>query len=118
MRLATLTAETLQQIAIYDTHCLQEERLRNLWQTSPLPAAVHSPAGELLLANAQYQTLGLERVESVTSPDESGWREVTIDNPPRTFVLMEAPITGTESLLTVYREVTEERNAPSLAVDS
>jgi len=56
-RLAKLAANTIHQAVIYREHCAEEERLRSVWQASPLPAALHTSDGELVYANAQYEVL-------------------------------------------------------------
>jgi signal transduction histidine kinase len=83
----------------------EEQRLRVMWESLPAPAALWSPAGELVLANAAYTDLQV----SVDIAGDEAQRELEIGEPARTFDVLRTRLDGSGCQLALLREITRER---------
>lgn len=90
----------------------EHERLRASLEATPAPLALWDAGGTLVLANAAHRALGLQD-ESPEDLPPTGVHEVEVSlgEPPRTFVVATLRVADGEYLLSLYREITREREA-------
>ncbi len=86
----------------------QEQRLRASWEGLPAPAALWDADGNLIEANAAHRAL---LPEGGSCPPGGQGGELVVGEPQRVFVVEAAPLAGGRYLLSLYREVTQEREA-------
>lgn len=110
-RLVELTSAALRRTDEHARLSAEEARLRHAWLSSPTPAALHTTDGQLILANASYGELRLEQAVPAPSPEGTGELEVVAGKPERVFALAQAPVEQEQGVLTIYREITQERQA-------
>jgi signal transduction histidine kinase len=89
----------------------EKNRLHGAWEASPAPAALHTPSGQLVLANDAYLALNLEHVDVLPSADEPDQLEAKVGDPPRVFILTKIGVAGGDYVLLLYREITRQRQA-------
>jgi signal transduction histidine kinase len=87
----------------------EAERVRATLEALPAPVALWLPDGSLVLANAAYEALGLGHAPP--SPSTERWEEVSLGDPPRTFVAATFPVGSGLGMAALYHEVTREREA-------
>jgi len=102
-RLAGFAELALLRCALHNDLRAEEHRLRRVWETLPAPAVLWDPDGDVLLANSAYRALELPP-GSLETLDE-----LTIGDPPRTFVIVRTPLPESGCRLASLREVTHER---------
>jgi PAS domain-containing protein len=91
----------------------EESRLRASLESIPAPVVVNGPDGVAVLANREYWAMcGPNRGLPVPLSMAPGVEEeVIIGEPPRTFIVNTASVDGKAYRVSVFREVTREREA-------
>lgn len=107
--LITLADATSARCDAYQRLEREVRELQASFEAIPAPLVIHD-AGTILRANAAYRSL--EGPDEAFSPPPIGIsdEEVVIGDPPRTFLVTTLPLDGSEAI-TVYREITREREA-------
>ncbi len=113
VQLAALLGAADDRCAEHDRLRAEENRLRTSVEALPAPCAIWGPNGHLIIANQAYKSLGHPKLmpasrHSLASVYEE---EIVAGDPPRTFVAMTAPVAETRCVVSVLREITQEREA-------
>jgi signal transduction histidine kinase len=112
-QLAATGRAALERCGAHERLVAAEERLRASLETLAAPVALWDSGGTLILANASFRQLSL----MVTAPPpglppgELHEQEMVVGDPPRTFVAISTRTGEGEHVVTVYREITREREA-------
>ncbi len=109
-RVAAAGTEALARSSAHADLQTEADRLLELWRSSPVPAVVTGSSGEVLYANDQYLALGLGEAQPVPNAEDPLEHEVSAGEPRRTFVIARTTLESGR-VLTVYREITRERQA-------
>jgi signal transduction histidine kinase len=111
--LAAAGRGALERCGVYERLVAAEQRLRASLETLGAPVALWSPSRTLVVANSAFRELSL--MVTTPPPDllpaETHEQEMVIGDPPRTFVAVSTRTGEGEHVVTVYREVTREREA-------
>lgn len=112
-QLAPIVRRALERCAIHEGLMAEERRLRAGLNSMPAPFALWDADGSLILANSSLQELAelAPTVPIELSPGEMHEQEVILGNPLRTFVAITTRTAEGDHLVTVYREITRERDA-------
>jgi signal transduction histidine kinase len=110
-QLATMVRATLERCAAYDQLQVERRRLQASLEALPAPCALWDASGRLVLANAAYRELDLDGVRPGGRPTGAREEEITVGDPPRTFVVVTSPFEDGQYVAAVYREITREREA-------
>jgi len=102
-RLAGFAKLALTRCALHNDLRAEEHRLRTMWEMLPAPAVLWGPEGNALLANSAYRALDLPVGLLETQ------EELTVADPPRTFVIVQSQLLDSGCRLALLREVTRER---------
>ena len=113
VQLATMLGAADERCAEHNRLRAEEHRLRTSMEALPAPCALWGPGGNLIVANRAYRSLGhLKPTPTSHHPLVSVHEEeVVAGDPPRTFVAMTAPVAETRCVVSVLREITQEREA-------
>jgi signal transduction histidine kinase len=110
-QLAALARAALERCAEYDRLQVERGRLEASLEALPAPCALWNAGGTLVLGNAAYRELGLDGVRPGGPPTGTREEEITVGDPPRTFVVVTSPFEDGQYVAAVYREITREREA-------
>ena len=112
-RLAKLLSASAKRCAEYERLRTEEQRLRSAIESLPAPCALWGPNGRLIVANKAFKALGIsEQLPAATpAPNRLHQEELVVGDPPRTFVSMTSPVAQTQCVVSVLREITQEREA-------
>ena len=112
-QLAALARGALERCADYERLRADEERLRTSLEAMQSPLALWDLTGNLVLANTSFRNLceGVVAPSVSLLPGEVNEQEFVLGNPPRTFIAMTSLVPEAQHLVTVYRDITRERDA-------
>lgn len=109
--LATAASRALERCARHEELEQDLERLTAIVEHAPAPLVVWDREGSLVLANAAHRELGGSPTPPSTMVGDGRETEVTLGTPPRTFVVATTPVAGGRWIISLYRDVTREREA-------
>ncbi|MHB1416996.1 MAG: sensor histidine kinase, partial [Chloroflexota bacterium] len=111
-QLAVVARGALKRCATYDQLRGEARRLWACLEAAPAPLALWDGEGTRLLANLAYRALNLPAsTPSAGLLGETHEVEVVVGEPPRTFVAQTVPVGEAGNALSLFREVTREREA-------
>ena len=111
-KLASLTRGALERCTQHEQLQAEKARLAASLEAAPAPLALWDRSGRLVHANSAFQGLGLDGAPPVELPPTALLEEeITLGDPPRTFVVMTVPVAERQYVLSLYRDITRERQA-------
>jgi signal transduction histidine kinase len=108
-RIQTMVDSALARCLAHAAAVDAESRLRESIEAMPAPFVVRDPSGGVFISNAAYRALNLGDADWPANPAGS-WEAQSGDG-DRVFVVATLPVEGRTYQASVFREVTDERQA-------